>query len=215
MKAFDQSTIRKFYRLWARPYQWLVPFYLLGNERRLRRRIVNALHLQPGQIVLDVGCGTGRNFPYIMERIGPHGFLIGLDYTPAMLVQAQDLVRRRGWNNVELVQGDAAQYSSPRPVNAALSTLAMSVIPDHRQALQRMIAPVRFGGRVAIADARRSERAYARPFNFVADSLGWGAAADLTRRPWETLRGVVEDYGYEDFFLGFFYVAAGSVPGDE
>lgn len=52
MKAFDQSTIRKFYRLWARPYQWLVPFYLLGNERRLRRRIVNALHLQPGQIVL-------------------------------------------------------------------------------------------------------------------------------------------------------------------
>ena len=214
MKGFDQSTIGRTYRLWARPYQWFVPFYLLGNERRLRRKVVSALHLQPGQSVLDVGCGTGRNFPYIMERIGPDGHLIGLDYTPAMLHEAQRLVRCRGWNNVALIRGDAAELSLQHEVDAALSTLAMSVIPDYRQALQRMVASVRPGGRVTIADARRSERSYARPFNFVADLLGWGAAADVARRPWETLRGLVDETSYEDFFLGFFYVAAGRVPPD-
>ena len=130
MKGFDQSTIGRTYRLWARPYQWFVPFYLLGNERRLRRKVVSALHLQPGQSVLDVGCGTGRNFPYIMERIGPDGHLIGLDYTPAMLHEAQRLVRCRGWNNVALIRGDAAELSLQHEVDAALSTLAMSVIPD-------------------------------------------------------------------------------------
>lgn len=214
MKGFDQNSIGRFYRLWARPYQWLVPYYLLGNEGRLRRKVVEALHLQPGQRVVDVGCGTGRNFPTVMERIGPQGLLIGLDYTPAMLHEAQQLVRRRGWGNVELIRGDAAELPLERGlghVDAALSTLAMSVIPNYRRALQQMVSSVRPGGRVAIADARRSERSYARPFNFVADVLGWGAAADVSRRPWETLRGLLDDVSYEDFFLGFFYVAAGSV----
>lgn len=214
MNGFDQSTIGRFYRLWARPYQWLVPFYLLGNEGRLRRKVVDALYLQQGQSVLDVGCGTGRNFPYIIERIGPQGRLIGLDYTPAMLEEAQRLTARRGWSNVELIRGDAAELSLHDPADAALSTLAMTVIPDYRQALQRMVASVRPGGRVAIADARRSERAYARPFNFVADLLGWGAAADVARRPWEHLGELLHDASYEDFFLGFFYVAAGRVPAE-
>lgn len=214
MNGFDQSTIGRFYRLWARPYQWLVPFYLLGNEGRLRRKVVDALYLQQGQSVLDVGCGTGRNFPYIIERIGPQGRLIGLDYTPAMLEEAQRLTDRRGWSNVELIRGDAAELSLHDPADAALSTLAMTVIPDYRQALQRMVASVRPGGRVAIADARRSERAYARPFNFVADLLGWGAAADVARRPWEHLGELLHDASYEDFFLGFFYVAAGRVPAE-
>lgn len=214
MNGFDQSTIGRFYRLWARPYQWLVPIYLLGNEGRLRRKVVDALHLHQGQSVLDVGCGTGRNFPYIIERIGPQGRLIGLDYTPAMLEEAQRLTDRRGWSNVELIRGDAAELSLHDPADAALSTLAMTVIPDYRQALQRMVASVRPGGRVAIADARRSERAYARPFNFVADLLGWGAAADVARRPWEHLGELLHDASYEDFFLGFFYVAAGRVPAE-
>lgn len=214
MNGFDQSTIGRFYRLWARPYQWLVPFYLLGNEGRLRRKVVDALYLQQGQSVLDVGCGTGRNFPYIIERIGPQGRLIGLDYTPAMLQEAQRLTDRRGWSNVELIRGDAAELSLHDPADAALSTLALTVIPDYRQALQRMVASVRPGGRVAIADARRSERAYARPFNFVADLLGWGAAADVARRPWEHLGELLHDASYEDFFLGFFYVAAGRVPAE-
>jgi ubiquinone/menaquinone biosynthesis C-methylase UbiE len=212
MKGFDQDTIKGFYQLWARPYRWLVPFYLLGNEGRLRRKAVNALHLEPGQVVLDLGCGTGRNFPYIMEHIGSQGLLIGLDYTPAMLQEAEQLIQRRHWSNVELIQADAAELSLEQPVDAAVSTLAMSVIPDYREALRRMIGSVRAGGRVTIAGARRSERAYARPFNFVADGLGWGAAANLGRRPWETLAELVEAFACETFFLGFFYVAAGSVP---
>lgn len=212
MNGFDQTTIGRFYRLWARPYRWVVPFFLLGNEGRLRRKAANALDLQPGQRVLDVGCGTGRNFPYIMERIGRRGFLVGLDYTPAMLYEAQKLIRRRGWRNVTLIRGDAAELSLDRRMDAALSTLAMTVIPNYREALQRMVASVRPGGRVAIADARRSGHSYARPFNFVADAFGWVAAADISRRPWETLRGMVDEFSYEQFFLGLFFAAAGSVP---
>lgn len=197
------------YQVWARTYDALVAPYLLGNEGRLRRETIRVLNLQPGQVVLDVACGTGRNFPLIQERIGPTGTLVGLDYTPAMLERAKARIQRHGWENVQLVLGDAAQTTLERQFGAALCTFAMSVIPDYNGALQRMIAHVRPGGQVVIADAKRSSHWYARPFNGVADLLGWGAAADMSRRPWEALAEMVDDFVYHEWFMGFFYVAAG------
>lgn len=52
--------------------------------------------------------GTGLSFDAIEERIGPSGRLIGLDYTEAMLAEAERRVRQKGWGNVRLVRGDAA-----------------------------------------------------------------------------------------------------------
>ncbi|MFQ5344221.1 MAG: class I SAM-dependent methyltransferase, partial [Anaerolineae bacterium] len=170
-----------------------------------------ALNLQPGQSVLDVACGTGSNFPLILEQIGPTGTLVGADYTPAMLDQARTRIQRRGWQNVQLVRTDAARLELDRQFDAALCTLAISVIPDYQNALQRMVEHVRTDGRVVIADGKHSSRWYARSFNFVADLLGWGAAGDISRRPWEDLSKVVDDYVYREWFMGFFYVAAGRV----
>ena len=211
MSGFSQSTIQCMYQVWARTYDALVAPYLLGNEGRLRRETIRVLNLQPGQVVLDVGCGTGRNFPLIQEQIGPTGTLVGVDCTPAMLSRAQARINRQGWKNAQLVQGDAAQLVLGRQFDAVLCTLAMSVISHYKRALQRMIAHVRPGGQVVIADAKRSSRRYARPFNGVADLLGWGAAADMSRRPWEALAEMVDDFVYHEWFMGFFYVAAGRV----
>ncbi len=212
MTGFNQSTIERMYRYWARTYELLVPIYLLGNEGRLRAETIRALNLQPGQSVLDVACGTGSNFPLIQEQIGPTtGTLVGVDYTPAMLDQARARIQRRGWQNVQLVRSDAAQLALGRQFDAALCTLAISVIPDYQGALQRMLAHVRPGGWVVIADAKHSSRWYAQSFNFIADLLGWGAAGDISRRPWEALARHVGDYAYREWFMGFFYVAGGLV----
>lgn len=211
MREYDQNTVKRTYQVWSRAYEWLVPIYLLGNEGRLRRNAIRALALRPGQAVLDVGCGTGRNFPFILEQIGPTGSLVGVDYTPAMLEQARIRVDRQGGGNVQLVQADAAKLDLEKKFDAALSTLAMSVIPDYKSALERMCAHLVPGGRMAIADAKRSTQWYARPFNFVADFLGWGAAADMTRRIWIDVEAQVDDYFCREWFMGFFYVAAGRI----
>ena len=211
MSNLDQSAIEHTYRNWAKVYEWLTPIYLLGNEKRLRRETVGSLHLGPGQSVLDVACGTGRNFPLILEKIGPTGKLVGVDYTSDMLARARELVEREGWKNVELVQGDAARIELGRKFDAALCTLAISVIPECRSALDRMCAHLKPGGRLAIGDAKRSSRWYGRPFNWLADLLGNVAAGVMSRQPWDLLRGVLDDYRYNEWFMGFFYVAAGEV----
>jgi len=211
MGNLDQTAIERTYQNWAKVYEWLTPIYLLGNEKRLRQETVGSLHLQIGQTVLDVGCGTGRNFPLILEKIGPTGKLVGVDYTSDMLARAQERVEREGWQNIELIQRDAARIELGQTFDAALSTLAISVIPDYRGALDRMLAHVKPGGWLAIGDAKRSSRWYGRPFNWVADLLGSGAAGMMSRRPWEPVREMLGEFHYEEWFMGFFYVAAGQV----
>ncbi len=210
MSSFDQTAIEHTYQNWAKVYDWLTPMYLLGNEKRLRRETIGRLHLQPGQTVLDIACGTGRNFPLILEKIGPTGRLVGVDYTFDMLARARERVEREGWENVELIQGDAARISLERKFDAALCTLAIGVIPDYRGALDRMVAHLKPGGWLAIGDAKRSSRWYGRPLNWMADLLGYGAAEVMSRRPWESLREMLGDFHYEEWFSGFFYVAGGN-----
>ena len=205
-----QETIVKAYRLWARIYHWSVPFYLLGQEGRLRREAVAALDLHVGDTVLDLACGTGSNFTHLQREIGPSGRIIGFDYTPAMLAKARERVARAGWDNVTLIRGDAAQLSLDAPVDTALCTLALTVIPGWRAAIGRTVDALRAGGTFAIADAKLNTHPLGRLLNPIARLMGWGAAADLSRRPWEEMQRHLADVECHAFFLGgFFYVAQG------
>ena len=209
MTNFNQEAIEHTYQNWAKVYDWLTPIYILGNEKRLRRETIDSLHLRAGQTVLDIACGTGRNFPLILEKIGPSGKLIGIDYTSAMLARAQERVKHEGWLNVELIRSDAALVNLERKFDAALCTLAMGVIPDYRVALNRMLAHVKQGGWLAIGDAKRSSGWNGFAFNWLAELLGYGAAEVMSRRPWESLQEMLIDFHYKEWFSGFFYVAAG------
>jgi demethylmenaquinone methyltransferase/2-methoxy-6-polyprenyl-1,4-benzoquinol methylase len=85
-------------------------YYLLGfREQAYRRRAVRRLELHEGETVVEIGCGTGLNFPLIEHDIGPGGKLIGVDLTPEMLARARRRVDRHGWTNVELVQSSARE----------------------------------------------------------------------------------------------------------
>lgn len=207
-RGFSQESIRRMYSVWAPIYD-LANVYMLGQLPRLRRIAAERLRLKPGASVLEISCGTGANFPYLQEQIGPTGRLVGVDYTPAMLARAERLVERRGWQNVELLQADARQLDLGEQFDAVLWMLAASVVPDWQVALERAVAHIRPGGWLVLADARFSERWYARPFNWYADIMGVGAAADISRRPWELLPQYLINVGYEDLLLGFLYVAWG------
>jgi len=206
--GFSQDSIQRTYNVWAPIYN-LGNVYMLGQLPRMRRIAAERLRLEPGASVLEISCGTGANFPNLQARISPTGRLVGVDYTPAMLAQARRLVERQGWQNVELLQADARQLELGEQFDAVLWMLAASVVPDWQVALERAVAHVKPGGWLVVADARFSERRYARPLNWYADIMGLGAAADIGRRPWELLPQYLINVGYEDLLLGFLYVAWG------
>ena len=214
-RRYTQAELVRIYRVWARIYGGTSYAYTFGQLPRLRRMAVDALQLHPGASVLDVSCGTGANFRLIQERIGPTGRLVGIDYSPHMLAQAQRLVTRKGWRNVQLVEADAAALELGEQFDAVLWSLAASVVPDWQAALERAIAHAKPESRLVVADGRFSERWYGRPFNWLADMMNASGGADAGRRPWELLPRWLADVGYHDLFMGFLYVAWGRKPAVE
>ena len=75
----------------------------------IRRRAMEALALQPGDVVIDAGCGTGWCLPMLLEAVGPSGRVIGFDPSEDMLAVAREreAVRRAG--NVLLRDGGTAR----------------------------------------------------------------------------------------------------------
>ena len=57
----------------------------------IRAKAVRQLELKPGDKVLEVGCGTGRNLRRLVEAVGPTGQVFGVDCCGAMLAKAREL----------------------------------------------------------------------------------------------------------------------------
>src|SRR5712691_5370577 len=72
-----------------------------------RRAVVDALPLQAGQVVLDVGCGTGLCCSLLREKVGPGGTVIGIEESPEMTAVAREHIARERWRNVTVVQSSA------------------------------------------------------------------------------------------------------------
>jgi ubiquinone/menaquinone biosynthesis C-methylase UbiE len=89
--SFTKEEIAGLYRKRSRFYDFTANlYYLLGfREQAYRKKSVDALKLSPGDVVVEIGCGTGLNFPLLQKVIGPKGKIIGVDLTDEMLKQAQ------------------------------------------------------------------------------------------------------------------------------
>jgi ubiquinone/menaquinone biosynthesis C-methylase UbiE len=156
------SSAQSFYGRWAALYD-RIALYTPGVAR-LRERAAAALRLSPGDTVVDMGCGTGANLPYLRDRVGPEGTVVGVDFTGPILDRARRLVERRGWENVHVVRGDA---TGP-PVDGAdavLSTFVVGMFADPAETVDGWCDIVGSGGRVVLLDAARSDRRYAPPIN--------------------------------------------------
>ena len=78
----------------------------------LRTRAVEALALRPGAVVLDLGCGTGLSFAPLLQAVGPHGRVVGVEQCPEMLAQAAERLRRHGWRSQVVLQQASAEATA-------------------------------------------------------------------------------------------------------
>lgn len=113
-----------------------------------RARAVELLALRPGEVVLDVGCGTGLSFAPLRAQVGEEGRVIGIDQSVDMLEQAQERIDRAGWTNLDLVLGAVEAVEIPRMADAALFCFTHDVMRTPA-ALDNVMSHLRPGGRVS------------------------------------------------------------------
>lgn len=173
---------------------------VLSGERWVYRdgRLAGVALLEPapGEIILDLGCGTGLNFPALAEAVGPGGLVIGIDRSPDMLAMARRRVADASWGDrIRLVESDAADLDPERVetlvraergrdrVDAVFATYALSVIDRRAQAWRSARALVRPGGRAGVVDMQLPVGRWRvmAPLARLACATG---GADIRSHPW-------------------------------
>ena len=206
------ERVREVYDRTARGYDLaLAAFPLVGfRAGAYRRAAIEALHVRPGDVVLDVGCGTGRNLPFLARAVGAEGRVVGLDVSSGALDRARQRTRGLG---VELVHADALSADLGAP-DRVLATFSLSMMPDPEAVIERAARALAPHGRVAVLDFR-IPRSWPGLVQTAAFALArpLGETWEMARRD---LRPVLHRYAPLDtdrsFFFGGAYLGAGVPP---
>ena len=109
--------------------------------------------LRPGDVVLDIGCGSGVDAIVASHLVGPAGIVCALDLTGAMCDKLRLTTQQSGLTNVRVLYGDAEAIPlCDDTVTVVTSNGALNLVPDKRRAVAEIARVLRPGGSLQIAD---------------------------------------------------------------
>lgn len=122
------------------------------RERMLHGRdaLIAALPCGPGDRIVELGAGTGRNLLFFGSRLEQAGQVDLVDLCPALLEIARDRHAHR--SNVRVVLGDATRYRGERQADCVYFSYSLSMIPAWQDAIENAISMLRPGGTLGVVD---------------------------------------------------------------
>jgi len=203
------AVTRGRYRLHAPSYD-----YQTASHQPVRERAVEALGLEPGDVVLDVGCGTGLTFELIEEAIGPEGRIVAIDLSPEMLALARERTERHGWQNIELTESSAEEAKLDLEADAVLISFAHDVLRSPL-AVDRVVSGARPGARFAVAGAKWAPWWAPAVNSYVAMTVAsYVTSLEGFDRPWTQLERHLLGMRIDELSFGSTFVATGTLPAD-
>ena len=181
----------------------------------LRRRTIDRLALQPGDTVLDVACGTGLSFEWLLDAVGPDGRVIGVELSPDMFQRAQQRVARHGWNRVTVLQSAMHNADlSPYRFDAILFNFTHDVLRSPA-ALQRIFAATRPGARVALSGMKYAPW-WLAPINIIVriQARPYMSSLEGLATPWNLATGYLQTFQRQSALFGTAYIGWGRTRSD-
>jgi demethylmenaquinone methyltransferase/2-methoxy-6-polyprenyl-1,4-benzoquinol methylase len=186
---------------------------MTGMYQGFRRAIVDGLRVRRGQVVLDVGCGTGLCFALLVEKVGPAGGVVGIEESPEMAAMARERVEEEGWRNVTVVQSRAEDAETALTADAALFCAVHDILQS-RAALRNVMTHLRSGAWVAAGGGK-----WAAPWMVAVNLSTMILHAPYVRsfegfhRPWSHLEQLLEAVSVRELAFGSGYIVTGHAPG--
>lgn len=139
---------------WAARYDLMLALVTLGREGTIREKMLDLAKLEPGDSVLDVGCGTGTLAIAAKRRVGATGSVYGIDASPEMIARARTKAKRAKMDvSFETALAESLPCADAR-FDVALSTVMLHHLrraarEQCLQEIRRVLVP---GGRVLVVD---------------------------------------------------------------
>lgn len=161
--------------------------------------------IRPGDVVLDVGSGSGTDLLLAALLVGPTGAAWGVDMTRAMREKATANARAAGLDHVQVLEGNAEQLPvRDASVDVVTSNGVVNLVPDKRAAIAEIHRVLRPGGWVQLADIvvdeLPSDACRAKPQLWAECIVGATTRADYLRLFTEAGFTEVEHLGDLDYF---------------
>lgn len=199
-------------------YTWLLarcPNFLACFTQPLREVAVSRLGLEPGSRVLDIGCGTGASFPFLVQAVGSDGEVVGVDISPDLASIAQKRTDEEGWNNVHVAVGPAQNIALPGTFDGLLLFAAHEVLTSP-EALDHVLPHLKKGARIVAFGAKLSDSRRGRLLNplplLLTQALLPASSAAVDARPWRLLEDRAGELHMEERMAGLLYLVSGSLP---
>lgn len=143
-----QQSLEDFYAPQADHYDAFRERLLHG-----RAELLSDLNIQPGERVVELGGGTGRNLEFFAERIPSLARVDVVDLCRPLLAVAENRIEARSWQGVvHTHHADACSWQPDGPVDVVYCSYSLSMIPDWQAALANAVSWLGPQGRVGIVD---------------------------------------------------------------
>lgn len=202
-KTDNQISIEK-YRSKAACYDASAEFTM-----PLRQRTIALLDLKPGDVVLDIGSGTGLSYGLLSEAVGPMGRVLGFEQSPEMFAQAEERVHRHAWSNVWHRLDHAESVQLPQAPDAILFNYVHD-ISRTPGAITNIFRQAKPGARIAMAGMKFFPW-WTGPLNIVAwaKNRPYNARASDLWAPWDIVQTYCDQFQTESTQWGMGYIAQG------
>jgi SAM-dependent methyltransferase len=200
----DRDAALEQYRRRAGVYDWELALF-----EPIRRLAVAKLALRSGDVVFDVGCGTGLSLSLLRQGVGPKGRIVGIEQSPEMVKQARRRIAGARSARVTLMCTPVESADLRVAADAALFHFTHDIL-RRPEAIANVVSHLKPGARVVASGLKWAAPWLMRPINLLVlpAALRSVTSLDGMDQPWQLLQDQIGRMNVESRLFGGAYIAS-------